>query len=304
MVHAISERIPINEGYTIRNLPPSLKKRWNPFAEKYTSAKSRFGGHRGYWYRKFKTHIMCEHVTWWMFPLLPKRFQWNDTAVRLGMYIDAWYSGDRRTTAQYEKEGAATDLEMPDVTDPPLAKRVRTSATRLFSALALQDQFDVPLWGTLTFITDGRYLVPANFISQLIAADPKRFGHLDANAKWEKATPQHLQKMGLKPEQVTSGMYLKPQAAATSAEPADEDPVGEVPEPQSPPRERTLLRRDRVDYIEWVTEIEYEGQAPYFCRRLYRDQQMLYEATSYSRNGPWTVYTRDNSTLLALGIDP
>jgi hypothetical protein len=303
---------------TIGNLTEKMTKRLKFNGVGNTNKNSTY---RGFWYIQGHGGYRCEHVVWWMFLGVPKRFKWMGTVDTMRIYIDAWYVGDRKTTARYEQEGKVVDIEMPDDTDPQIAKRIRVSAPRLVAALALQDEFDVPLWGTTAFITNGNYLVPCAFVNQLIALDPVKFGHLNPNDKWERATTTHLAKMGLKPGQVTSGMYrsMKPapaqrptsassEAVAAAAAPAADydDDQAEVAEeqPQSPPRERTISRRDRIDYIEWLTEIEYEGQRPYFCRRLYRDQRAMYEATSFNMNGPWTVYLRDNNALLALGIDP
>lgn len=290
--------IPVNEASAI-GIPKRERRQANSH-----SLKNRFGAHRGFWYRRTVNAAHdCNHQIWWMFPLIPKRFTWTQTVPRLHMYIDAWYSGDRRTTAQYEKEGAAVDLEMPDITDPPLAKRIRTSASRLFSALALQDEFDVPLWGSTTFVTDGRYLVPATYINELIGADPKRFGHLDPKAKWVRAKDEHLKIMGIKPDQVTSGMYLsKGQQPAGQSQlvAEDEAPPEEV---AAPPRERTVVRRDHDDFVEWITEVAPADGDVYYCRRVVYDRRFIYEATAWTRRGPWTVYHRDSSMLLALGVD-
>jgi hypothetical protein len=241
-----------------------------------------------------------------MFPALPKSFHWTRDMAALRQYVDAWYLGDRKTTARYERENSATDIVMPTADEVHAFMRIRVNLNRLVDTLTLTDAFDVPLWGHSAFVTDGNYLVPCDYINRLVSLDPKRFGHLDPTHKWERAMPQHLKAMGLKPEQVTSGMYLrnKPTPDAAPATASDGEQEGAVAATSATPRERTLLRRDRVDYIEWVTEIIPDDQPPYFCRRLYRDQQMLYEATSYNRSGPWTVYSRDNNALLALGVDP
>jgi hypothetical protein len=308
MIRRPSSKVPTG-ATSIRNLPPSLRRGGSAHS---AAGKNRYAAHRGYWYRHINGSINCEHLVWWMFPLLPKHFLWHDTPARLTQYIDAWYGGDRRTTARFEKDGTATEVELPDQADPDIGERIRTNATRLFAALALQDKFDVPLWGSTNFITDGRYLVPTTYINQLLAADPERFKHLNPDAKWERATEKHLLAMKLKPEQVTSGMYRGRQPAAAGAgTPISTAPSMETPaedaaqdEAQAPPRERTIRRVDRVDYIEWVTEILPEGGNPYYCRRLYHGRAMLYEATAWSPQGPWTVYHRDNTALLALGVDP
>jgi hypothetical protein len=269
--------------------------------------------HRGYWFKRKGIGYEVEHVLWRLFPALPKQFQWKAEVTIAKHYVDALYAGDIKTTTRYEREGAVTDVQFSSAADIDEKSYQKVNAGRLFDALALVDEFDVPLWDQLAFVTDGNYLVPCDFVGLLAGLDPKRFGHLNPKNEWVRARPSHLVSMGLKPEQVTSGMYRnrKPAAAApvaAAAAPAadyDDDQADTAAEaPQSPPRERTISRRDRVDYVEWLTEIEYEGQRPYYCRRLYRDQRAMYEATSFNINGPWTVYLRDNNALLALGIDP
>jgi hypothetical protein len=301
-----------------RSIRPLSEKRQKVRANGPIRANSVRGIHRGYRFlRRSPNRYAFDHILWRMFPALPKTFEWNSDLGTAKHYIDAIYASDKRTTLRYEKEGTAVDVQFVPTSDAPTSTYSRVSVTRLLEALALKDAFDAPLWDNVAFVTDGSYLVPCDYIASLITADPKLFGHLDPRREWVRARPEHLQKMGLQTGQVTSGMYLNASAkmspAGVAAAVARPEPVAEggpsddldaEAPPQGPPRERTLSRRDRVDYVEWVTEVQYDGQAPYYCRRLYRDQQMLYEATSFHRQGPWTVYHRDNNLLLALGVDP
>lgn len=75
----------------------------------------------------------------------------------------------------------------------------------------------------------------------------------------------------------------------TSAAPA---PVNETP----------VTAEDFGSYTQTVSLITGNGQRPYFVKRLIRQQHLLWCGTSYSANGPWTEYHRDQSRLTALGI--
>jgi hypothetical protein len=293
----------------IKETPPS----WQKKGSRLPRDSANNGAHRGYWFIKKGNTYTYKSSLWRLFPAMPKQFVWHGDTGQAQLYIDAWYAGVRKETMRYEAEGLATNIDMP-VSEGPAAReeRTRIHAGRLLDTLGLVDSFDVPMWGKCAFITDGHYLVPVEFINHLVASNPQRFGHLDTKAKWVKATPKKLAEMGLRPEQVTSGMYRGQRPATTTpgltipTAPSMEAPAEDVAqeEAQAPPRERTIRRLDRVDYIEWVTEIIPDGGRPYYCRRLYRDRDMLYEATAWSPRGPWTVYHRDNTALLALGVDP
>ncbi len=71
----------------------------------------------------------------------------------------------------------------------------------------------------------------------------------------------------------------------------------------APPRERTVYRRDLDEYTDWMTKSTSDTGAAWFTRRLFREGEVLYAATAWTANGPWHVYERDSSALLALDLD-
>lgn len=255
--------------------------------------------HRGYWCSPKGHGWHCAHKLKRLFPALPTAFHWHlrDDRGGLAAYIDAWYSGNMEVTANAEKHQRATAVEFmgPEeaTKDGP---RVSVNINRLLDCLQLRDVFDVPLWGKVTFTTDGNRLVPGHFIAALARHFPERFPQLDPKQEWRFAKQPDLDALQLQRHEVTSGMYLgEPAAGApTAAEPG-------MPPPAPPPPERTIRRLDRGDWIDWITEVR-GGEQRWFTRRCYRESEIFYEATAWSIDGPWYVTLRNTSVMLALGV--
>lgn len=87
------------------------------------------------------------------------------------------------------------------------------------------------------------------------------------------------------------GITANQQAVHTNAPPA---PIDEI----------EISSEAHRTHTETVTLIAGQGRNPYFVRRLLRDQYLLWSGTSFTANGPWTEYYRDQARLTALDITP
>lgn len=281
--------------------------------------------HRGYHVFRKPGGWHATHIMWRLFSRLPLEFYWRDYDDIEGFkrYIDAWYKGDLAHCQMCEKQEIAFNIIFPDQTQVQALQTQQVSCRRLFECLQLTDKADFPLWGRVAFVTNGHYLVPAEYISLLAAANPDGLGHLaDQPGPWRAAKDRDLDAMGLKPEDVTSGMYLRNppkgvnvRAAVSSEHVVPSRPVLGLPDPArpeapaevevavAPPRERTMYRRDQETYTDWMTKATPDAGAPWFTRRLFRGEHLLYAATAWSADGPWHVWERDSSALLALDLD-
>lgn len=284
------------------------------------------------------------HPAWWCtngFPAfmteVPHTFYWmaRDDRDGLKTYIDALLLGQRSKSIEYEKNGLVEGIEMFTL-DRPEETRIHVGIRRFIDTLTLRDNLELPLWGKITFITDGNRLVPTEYlaaISQLM--DPETRKLFDVNRPWRGATVQDLASMGLRPEDVTSSMYRYRDAEMTEAyggvEAAPEmvaEPVyeGGTPEGDDPPTAHTVavpsaahtpdpspqareveVRRNRYErHFEVVTIVEpprRRGRV-YYVRRLatLREGRMIWVGTSFFADGPWKVWQRETATLLALGL--
>jgi hypothetical protein len=215
----------------------------------------------------------------------------------LRLYIDRLYAGDSNFAIAAEKDGRVTDVSYPTAAEINATEWYAVNIKALLSSISMRSPCDIPLWGKVKFITDGNYLVPTAYIGALVAADNEMFGHLNPDNDWHPASNKDLRKMDLLPEQVTSGMNGKPPVElGVGAEDEGPEDVAEVP-----PAEVTVRRADRGTHTEWITQVS-DGDQVWFARRLYQDAVVFYEATSWNVNGPWRVWHRDNSIMLALGV--
>jgi hypothetical protein len=233
-----------------------------------------------------------------MFPEMPKFFNWHSRErAPLSVYIDRLYLGDSKFLSQAEREGRVSGIEYPTSGEVNAHEWYSVSPQAILASIALRSPCDVPLWGKVKFLTDGTYLVPCGYIGALVAADSQLFGHLNPDANWKEATEHDLRAMGVAADQVTSGrnrwQQHSPQASVLADETDTEEP--------KPITETTLRRVDKGTHVDWITRTT-DGDRVWYSRRLYRDAQVFYEATSWQRHGPWKVWSQDSSVLLALGV--
>lgn len=276
--------------------------------------------HRGYHVFRRSEGWQATHKVWRLFPRQPVEFWWRDYDDIEGFkrYIDAWYRGDLAHTQFIEKQQTAFNVIFPDPHDVQQLVTQQVSCRRLFDCLRLTDRAELPLWGRVAFVTNGHYLVPAEYITLLAEIDPDGLGHLkDQPGPWRAAKENDLASLGLTPEQVTSGLYLRgrpgvevrPSTSTTT--PVHQSAVGlpeparveAEPPPAAPPRERTIWRREHPDYTDWLTHAVPPQGPAWYTRRLYRNDHVLYAATAWSSDGPWQVWERDSAALLALDLD-
>ncbi len=298
--------------------------------------------HRGYEVKLRKNTWRAKHRIWRMFAELPLEFTWTDTNEWDGLqaYIDAWYKGDLKLRGLFEERGLVTDIEFPDPNFLVNNEPTQVNAARFFDCLKLSDRINVPLWTKVRFVTDGHVLVPSTWVQALIEADPVGFAYLKGRGPWRVATGADLAKMGVKVSEVTSSMYSKglpakrgqappkvledrlrlakvdPVTAALTAAatpPAEEDNLDDAEEGavESQPQQATpittkehLIRREQHDdgVIDLISQsIPVEG-SPWFNRRILYKGRCIYAANAWVPRGPWTVWQRDDATLMALEI--
>ena len=261
-------------------------------------------------------------------PEVPLSFLWTAREDRDGLreYIDAILTNRRSKSVAMEKAGLVEMIEM-FTSDRPNDVNVRANVHRFVDFLTLRDSFNIPLWGRVHFITDGHRVVPTEYlgaVSQLFDARSKTF--IDPKKEWWHCRENDLERMGLRPEDVTSGMYRdRYQNAAVEAGGATSDDEGlmvgdttsedDDPETAStipattrtptsiPLREIEISRRPFPKHAELVTLVQPLHGRPYYTRRLLLfSGVLLWSGTSFYPDGPWTVWERNNALLISLGI--
>ncbi len=233
-------------------------------------------------------------------PDLPASFQWTVKEDREGLkvYIDALLAHRRTETIAIEEQGAVTDIEVFHY-DRPNDTIIRVKVARFIDYMLLRDEFDIPLWGKVHFITDGNNVVPREFIAsigQLLGENGK---FISPDRPWRHCTEKDLTAMGLTPNDVTSSMYAD-QYPGRAIDPGVMDTEG----PDAEPREIEMSREVYDRHVDLTTRVEPVGERPYFARRIMTLRGvLLWSGTSYQLHGPWKVWTRETSQLLALGLD-
>ncbi len=250
---------------------------------------------------------------------IPFTFTWTVRKDREGLkrYIDALVTDHRSESIYFEKVGMVDDIQFFHV-DRPDDQKIRVKISRFVEFMALRDDFNVPLWGRLHFVTDGDSIVPAEFLASLGQMfDPSEKKFFDPTKEWRHCRENDLEKMGLKPEDVTSSMYRQRHAPVMAevgteeqvpvyADDASDEPeeLGDEASPQASVRETEVERVLEANYADMTTLVQPDRGRQYFARRIMTyEGRMLWVGTSFTRSS-WKVWQRDTARLLALGLDP
>lgn len=235
---------------------------------------------------------------------VPESFVWNSRTDVDGLhkYIDAVLLGKKSEALHYENIGMVSDIKIFQM-DRPKDPTIRVISRRFTDFMLLRDHFNVPLWGRIHFITDGKRIVPREFLASIGAAIDPNKEFIDPSGDWQGLNDTKLKEMGLKPEDITSSMYRKDTPAPIGVAAA----VGNTDEIEVEPREIEIDRIIGKDHVDLLTQvIPSDGSPPYFARRLFLFKQvsghLLWEGTSYSPKGPWSVWFRNSAKMLALSI--
>lgn len=224
-----------------------------------------------------------------MFPRMPRSFIWTRFGDLPGLYsyVDAWYSGLEERTAALERDGSVTSTVYGG--DVDAITTVRVNIKQFVEALKMAKCFVIPAWTKLEFVTDstGR-LVPADFIACLKDLAPEQFADYPAEG-WRRAVDRDLPDITAQVQTEAAETV----AAAGGADTADDEP----------PRETVIERFTDSDALHITTRTVRAGMHPYFTKRVIARGRTIYSATAWNRSGPWKVWTRDTSALLARGID-
>lgn len=263
--------------------------------------------------RVARAHTAWTHRCFWMvarqkkwfvrnvFPMfsaeVPSSLVWTAFDDREGLqhYLDAVLRGQRSRALYFERNGLAIDLVYPVMDMEKAQETIHLSFKRLIEILTLRDPIDVPVWGKMRFITDGRKLVPYEFITAVAEIVDPEGESLKPSPFWRFATGKDLDRMGLKPEDVTSGMYRQVPQSTEHA------PLAPSVGAQESEVRRTVGR----DHVDLLTRVRPPNGTPYFVRRIFRTCQgspVLWAGSAFEENGPWHCYHRDSAGLLAEGI--
>lgn len=259
---------------------------------------------------------------------IPLSFIWTARKDREGLceYIDALLTGRRSKSVAAEKSGLVESIEMFPAQNSDQVQ-VRVKIQRFVDCMALRDAFDVPLWGRVHFITDGKNVIPTEYLGALSQMfDPATKKFYDVAREWWHCRESDLERMGLRPEDITSGMYrdryqntgveagsvasddggLMP--GETISEDGDPETASTIPTtarsaPSIPVREIEISRRPFPKHAELLTLVQPLQGRPYYTRRLLLfSGVLLWSGTSFYPDGPWTVWERNNALLISLGI--
>jgi len=250
----------------------------------------------------------CRNLMPAFFKDVYQSFVWNAFTDREGLeeYIDDLITGRRSKSVVPEANGIVTECKDYDWKIVPQSPNTHKDPTvfeitvnRFVECMLLRDKMCLPLWGRLRFITDGKRLVPASFIGAMAPLLNKDGDHVDPGPNWKWADEGDLAAMGLQPDDVTSGLYRGQAAPRSSYSTPSSDDAPDV-EPQQIEVSRSV-GRTHVDLVTLVRPVDGE---PFYARRifLFADSHLLWDGTSFHRNGPWKVWQRDSSRMLAEGI--
>lgn len=219
-----------------------------------------------------------------------------DDTEALADYLDLSLQQKKAQRGRYEEQGFATDVVLTP--ERPSVDEVQVNLATLLDALAMVDHVCFPLWGKVRFIRAGGTLIPAEFITVLRERHPERFGHIPVAGATCIAREDQLPE-GVGPADVHTGMNIRPAASPALAAPLSPAPQ-EAPPTTTPPAEIQVACNRGDGWVELVSMVAV--QRPYFVRRIIAQGRIIYLATAWSPQGPWSVEQRDAVTMMVLGL--
>lgn len=317
---------------------PVREGRWSPGTFRLSRVPNRRSGSqsiRGYQWGHLKggQAILVTNLFAAIYPDHPSKFKWRKNGVHvdfgaLTRFVDAIYAGNTAAINAEVENGNAFDLEYNPPDDVP-RDRFFLRLPQLLSIMSLKGEVPLPLWGRVSFLTDGANLVPAEMLTMFAALAPHLFEAPPpgAQTKWREIRTEGdlFRTLKLRPEQVTASMYRNcgpvggpkgpqplPEAEIAAREQAPSAPVdpawrvsepaeAEVEPPPEPAAEVPVTRNEGHGYTELVTKVGSKPRAHY-ARRILARGRVIYAATSWNLDGPWHVWERDTSAMLGLGL--
>lgn len=224
---------------------------------------------------------------------IPSSFQWESRDLDgMRRYIDAVCAGRDAEAAQIEQTGMVTELQYEHETTSGV---VTLAVDAVVNFLLLRGSISFPLNKIvrLAHVTRGpkdRRIVTTDIVPDLARLmqedDPFRGDHVEGPVLHQSRLHQVF---------TNDNVDLRPQAQAGGEAQAGEGAVES---------ESVVSRRVREDYVDMVTQVVREGDH-YLCRRIVDNSgDLIYSATAWSQEGPWKVWSRDNTKLMLLGLNP
>jgi hypothetical protein len=277
--------------------------------------------HRCYWGRPTKVGWFVQLTFHCELYEMPLSFRWNDRDLDgVKRYIDALVAGRTTEARLIEDTGLAIDHKYH--THDPNTKPIMVKIKDFVDFLLLRGHIELPAHRRILFVTGSKHheFVPAEFIATISQLPGLEFLKNQTEG-WEPGRPVDFEGLGLKPEEVTTGLgHTHPQHTALALARPDEvrslvgpadpavplvTPPDETPPPETPPPESEIVRKAKDKYFELITVVKPRDAQSYFVRRLSTyGGELLWAGTSYQFDGPWTEYARENALLIGLGIEP
>lgn len=244
--------------------------------------------HRLFWCQKKNKHFICriqlKDVNHW----LPRSFVWTlpEDPDSLRAYIDALHEKNKTVTALWENSKAAIDHVYEAA---PEGAIIRLDTVKLMAILRGEYVLDIPCTGRLLMVSDrqqAKYM-PQEVQAALLAADgPLADMYLQA-LKDRVASRQPLMVMT---EKELESPVVKAHHVAVW-QPGMNLPQT-VPVPVEEPEQKTGFQEKeievgRIDHGTYV-EVNYTC-GKYFVRRLFRDNEPFYAASSYDAKS-WEIF--------------
>jgi hypothetical protein len=217
-------------------------------------------------------------------PWIPRSFLWAGTNDDLNTYLEALINQDERTKGEMETQGMATGHVYPSTEEiQATGPMIEVSPERLVAVMLGIDKLCIPANGSLTVRQHGHRYWAGNVQALLIAK-----GVLPAPTREELRQAVLLPKFPAKPH---TGINLTstPQSAVDLKFGIQE----ENPQEQTSRNEKEvpILKKKHRYHRETVNLVA--SSPPYYVRRMFKDRDMIYLATSWSPKGPWDVLHQD-----------
>lgn len=228
-------------------------------------------------------------------PDVPREFEWHSfSKPELHEYLDALVENRSVTVQLIEDAGIPSNFKW--WRDDGEKEFCSVSPRRLCDIIFGVDPLNIPCDGVIKFVLHKGRFYATQILAELVAKEffPKSL------TEWP-AKQVNLSDGAVARSGINTDLGLDPALYGAFQEVEVED--GDLPAADRTHIEEALIFNEHYGtHRELISMVEGDGQTPFFVRRIYRENDLIWEGSAMDVEGPWIPYTKDEARCKALGI--
>lgn len=228
-------------------------------------------------------------------PDVPRQFNWNSFSKHeLHEYLDALV--ENRTVAANLIEEAGIPTNFKWWKDDGVKEYCTLSPRRLADVIFGVDPLNIPCDGVVKFVMHKGRFYATQILAELVAKENFPRSLTEWPAKEVTASDGAAAMSGINThlglDDEIYGHFHEAEADEGDLAAAN----GELTQ------EAVVFNEDHGTHREMISMVEGDGTSPFFVRRVYRGNDLIWEGSAMAIDGPWFPYRKDEARCKALGV--